>query len=122
MKKKVTFLAAIVLMSIFMVGFRSKAAETVDYYEVVKDGVWEDIQLMEEEEDTYTVLSVKFEEQASEKVCAFDVDFISEEEQYRLWIYLDKGQDEAIAILYTSDGEVHDRSHMSLTEAAKDYM
>ena len=122
MKKKVMFMALVVLMSVFITGFRSKAAERTDFYTIVKNGVESDIETMKEDGSGYTVLSVKSQECVSEKVCTFDVFFVSDGEQYRLWIYLDKYQDEAIAILYTADGEVDDQSHMTLEEAAQDYM
>lgn len=122
MKKRIMFMALVVLMSVFITGFRSKAAERTDFYTIVKNGVESDIDEMKEEDSGYTVLSVKSQECVTEKVYTVEVRFVSDGEQYRLWIYLDKYQDEAIAILYDGDGEVEDQSRMSLTEAAQDYM
>lgn len=121
MKKRVMFMALVVLMSVIITGLRSKAAEKQDFYTIVKNGVESDVESMEEDEG-YTVLSVKSQECVTEKVYTIEVRFVSDGEQYRLWVYLDKYQDEAIAILYDGDGEVEDQSRMSLTEAARDYM
>ena len=117
--KRFMILAMVLVMSLFITGFRAAAAETEDIYTIVKDGVNNDIKSMGESED-YTVLSVKSFECVSEKTYTTEVKFFSNGEEYRLWIYLDKYQDEAIAILYCGD-EIDDQSHMSLTEAADDY-
>lgn len=122
MKKKVMFMAAIILMSLFITGFRSKAAERTDFYKVVKDGVESDIESMKEDGSGYTVLSVKSQECVTERVCTYDVKFIDGDEQYRLWIYLNGDLDEARAVLYDSYGDVEDYSYMTLEEAAQDYM
>lgn len=122
MKKKVMFMAAIILMSVFITGFRTKAAEKQDFYAIVKNGVESDIDEMKEEDSGYTVLSVKSQECVTERVCTYDVKFIDGDEQYRLWIYLNGDLDEARAVLYDSYGDVEDYSYMTLEEASQDYM
>lgn len=122
MKKKVMFMALVVLMSVFITGFRSKAAEKQDFYTIVKNGVESDIEEMKGEDSGYTVLSVKSQECVTERVCTYDVKFIDGDEQYRLWIYLNGDLDEARAVLYDSYGDVEDYSYMTLEEASQDYM
>lgn len=122
MKKKVMFMALVILMNVFITGFRSKAAERTDFYKVIKDGVESDIDEMKEEDSGYTVLSVKSQECVTERVCTYDVKFIDNGEQYRLWIYLNGDLDEARAVLYDEYNEVEDYSYMTLEEASQDYM
>ena len=122
MKKKVMFVMAMFVMSLFITGFKASAAERTDFYNVVKNGVESDIDSMKEDGSGYTVLSVKSQECVTERVCTYDVKFIDGDEQYRLWIYLNGDLDEARAVLYDSYGDVEDYSYMTLEEAAQDYM
>lgn len=122
MRKKVMFVMAMFVMSLFITGFRAAAAEKQDFYTIVKNGVESDIDSMKEDGSGYTVLSVKSQECVTERVCTYDVKFIDGDEQYRLWIYLNGDLDEARAVLYDEYNEVEDYSYMTLEEASQDYM
>ena len=119
--KKFMLMVTVIAMSLFITGFKASAAEKEDFYTIVKNGVEEDIDHMEENE-MYDVQSVKTNEYCSERVYVAEVRFVSDGTQYRLWVYLDEYQDEAIAILYNGDNEVEDQSHLTLRAAASDYI
>lgn len=119
--KKFRFLALIMVMSMFIVGFTAKAEE-VDYYEIVKDGLVKDIDEMKEDE-RYEVISVEFQENVAEKVTYYEIEFETEDGQYREWIYLNGETNEVYAVLYDKNGDVVDSTIKNLSDIAQeDYM
>ena len=119
MRKKVMFVAAMFVMSLFIMGFKSKAAEVTDDYTIVKNGVDEDIANMEE--DGYILVSVDRKEVPSEKVVMWTIKAIDDDELQTGWIYVNGESQEVYAILYDEDNYVIDSSVMNLSEAADLY-
>lgn len=108
-----------VLMAMLMMGgMPVKAAETVSDYDVVINGIENDIK---SEEDEGKIISVERKEFPSEKVMMYEIYVKCDGEIVKEFIYINGESQEVYALLYDSDNYVIDSNVMNLAEAADTY-
>lgn len=121
MKKLVMVLVMVVMFA--MTGMTSMAAETpkqYEDYELVKTGIGQEFAKMEED-DEITIISMEFKEFPTEKVAMYNVDFFVDGERWNYFVILHGEDDEAVAILSNSEGEIEDYEITTISEVAEDY-
>lgn len=119
--RKITFVVMVLIM-VACFGMNSMAAEKDYYsdYELVKEGIGQEFAKMEED-DEITIISMEFKEFPTEKVAMYNVDFFVDGERWNYFVILHGEEDEAVAMLSNSEGEIEDYEITTISEVAEDY-